>query len=92
VIGFLDAIPEAQWPRIAIYLRAISVRLERLQNKPARDEELVKQLAPLRAQLPGPFHPARWVLEEWRITLFAQELKAVGGPSAERVKAALTGV
>jgi len=89
VEGFLDAIPEAQWPRIAIYLRAISVRLERLQNKPARDEELVKQLAPLRAQLPGPFHPARWVLEEWRITLFAQELKAVGGPSAERVRASL---
>jgi len=89
VIGFLDAIPEAQWPRIAVYLRAISVRLERLQNKPA---QLVKQLAPLRAQLPGPFHPARWVLEEWRITLFAQELKAVGGPSAERVRAALTGI
>jgi len=87
--GFLDQIPEAQWPRIAVYLRAMTVRLDRLQNKPARDEELSKQVTPLVALLPGPLHSARWVLEEWRITLFAQELKAVGGPSAERVRAAL---
>jgi len=85
--GFLDAIPEPQWPRVAVYLRAISVRLDRLQNKPARDEELTRQVQPLAAKLPGPFHEARWVLEEWRITLFAQELKAQGSPSAAKVTA-----
>ncbi|AXQ27211.1 ATP-dependent RNA helicase HrpA [Solimonas sp. K1W22B-7] len=83
--GFLDAIPEPQWLRVAVYLRAMTVRLDRLQNKPARDEELTRQVVPLASKLPGPFHPARWVLEEWRITLFAQELKAQGSPSAARI-------
>jgi ATP-dependent helicase HrpA len=87
--GFVAAIPEAQWPRIALYLRAIDVRLERLPNKPARDEDLTRQLAPLAARLPAPFHPARWVLEEWRIALFAQELRAQGGPTATKLEAAL---
>ena len=89
--GFLEQLPDAQWPRVAVYLRALSIRLDRLPNKPSRDDDLSKQVAPLLAKLPSPFHPARWVLEEWRITLFAQELKAVGSPSAERVKAAIAG-
>ena len=88
--GFLDAIPEPQWARMSVYLRAYGVRLDRLQNKPARDEELTRQVQPLVAKLPGPFHGARWVLEEWRITLFAQELKAQGSPSAARITALIT--
>src|SRR3546814_4075924 len=60
---------------MAIYLRALQVRLERLQNKPQRDEDLTKQVAPFAAQLPDLSRPARWLLEEWRVALFAQELK-----------------
>lgn len=44
---------------------------------------------PLIARLPGPFHPARWIIEEWRVALFAQELKAQGAPNAEKIIAAL---
>jgi ATP-dependent helicase HrpA len=87
--GFVVAIPEPQWPRVALYLRAIDVRLERLPNKPARDEDLTRQLAPLAARLPAPFHPARWVLEEWRIALFAQELRAQGAPTSTKIDALL---
>ncbi|QHS10627.1 ATP-dependent RNA helicase HrpA [Sinimarinibacterium sp. NLF-5-8] len=87
--GFAAAIPEPQWARIPIYLRAISVRLERLANKPARDGQLTQQLTPLAGKLKTPFQPARWVLEEWRISLFANELRAVGAPSAAKVDAAL---
>ncbi|HUP91852.1 MAG TPA: DUF3418 domain-containing protein, partial [Solimonas sp.] len=83
--GFVAWIPEAQWPRIAVYLRAINIRLDRLPNKPQRDLELTAQLRPWLQKLPGPFHPGRWVIEEWRVALFAQELKALGSPSAERV-------
>jgi ATP-dependent helicase HrpA len=36
-----------------------------------------------------PFHPARWLIEEWRIALFAQELRANGAPSAAKIQAAL---
>ncbi len=87
--GFVGAIPEAQWSRIALYLRAIDVRLERLANKPARDDDLTRQIAPSAARLPDPFHDARWVLEELRIALFAQELRAVGAPTAAKLEAAL---
>jgi ATP-dependent helicase HrpA len=89
--GFVAAIPDANWPRITTYLRALQVRLERLQNKPQRDEELTHQLAPFAAQLPDLTQPARWLLEEWRVALFAQELKAVGRPSAQAIKEALRG-
>jgi len=87
--GFVDAIPEAQWPRIANYLKAASIRLDRLPNKPQRDLELVAQIKPWLTKLPRPLHPARWILEEWRVALFAQELRAEGAPNAERVRAAL---
>jgi len=87
--GFIRALPAEQWPRVTIWLRAAGLRLERLANKPARDIELTRQVAPLAAKLPQPFHPARWVLEEWRVQLFAQELRAVGAPSEGKVRAAL---
>nr|WP_293249886.1 ATP-dependent RNA helicase HrpA [Panacagrimonas sp.] len=89
--GFVEAIPDAQWPRVAIYLKAVSIRLDRLPNKPQRDLELTAQLKPFATRLTSSWHPARWVLEEWRVALFAQELRADGSPSAERLRAALAG-
>ncbi|MFT4045069.1 MAG: ATP-dependent RNA helicase HrpA [Solimonas sp.] len=87
--NFVMAIPDAQWSRVALYLRALQVRLERLPLKPARDEDLTQQVAPFSTQLPDLAQPARWLLEEWRIALFAQELKAVGRPSPQTLKEAL---
>lgn len=49
-------------------------RLDRLANEPQRDLELTRQIG---------------ILEEWRVLLFAQELKAVGGPNADKVRALL---
>ncbi|MFP5358182.1 MAG: ATP-dependent RNA helicase HrpA [Gammaproteobacteria bacterium] len=89
--GCVEAIPDEVWPRIALYLKALGVRLQRLPHKPQRDAELCALLQPHLARLPGPFHPARWVMEEWRIALFAQELRAVGSPGAGRVEALLAG-
>ena len=89
--GFITAIPAAQWPRVLIYLKALTVRLERLPLKPMKDAEALKQLSPRVTRLPKPLHPARWLLEEWRVALFAQELKAVGAPNAEKIDAALRG-
>ena len=87
--GFIEALPEAQWSRVAVWLRAADIRLQRLPNKPQRDVELSAPIRELAARLPSPFHPARWLLEEWRVASFAQELKAVGSPTADRVNAAL---
>jgi len=86
---FIARMPEDGWLRVATYLKAIGVRLKRLTLKPGRDAELTAQVAPLQARLPQPLHPAHLLLEEWRVLLFAQELRARGGPSAEKVRALL---
>lgn len=87
--GFIDQIPDDVWPRIGIYLKAATVRADRLPHKPQRDLEMLKQIRAVAQHLKGPFHPARWLIEEWRIALFAQELKASGSPSAQKIQAAL---
>ncbi|WP_273452586.1 ATP-dependent RNA helicase HrpA [Nevskia ramosa] len=88
--GFIDAIPDDIWPRIGVYLKAATIRAERLPHKPQRDLDMLKQVRAVATQLKGPFHPARWLIEEWRIALFAQELKALGSPSALKIQAALS--
>jgi len=87
--GFIERLPEDTWLRIPVYLKAIQVRLERLPLKPARDIELTAQLCPLVARLPAAFHPAQWIIEEWRIAAFAQALRAQGSPTPEKIVAAL---
>jgi ATP-dependent helicase HrpA len=87
--GFVSAIPTAQWPRIAIYLRAAALRWERMGNRPQRDVELTQELAPWVVAVTAPWSAARWILEEWRVQLFAQELRAIGAPTAEKIRAAL---
>ena len=87
--GFIAEIPDEIWPRIATYLKAAAIRAERLPHKPQRDLDMLKQVRAVAQHLKSPFHPARWLIEEWRIALFAQELKAQGGPSAAKIQAAL---
>ena len=87
--GFIAEIPEESWTRVAVYLKAASIRLDRLPHKPQRDLEMTRQIQAVAQALPAPFHPARWVIEEWRVALFAQELRAVGSPNAAKAQAAL---
>ena len=77
---------------MGVYLQALEKRLERLANKPARDAQLLAEIVAARGAMPLSLtHPARWVEEEWRVALFAQELKAQGTPSAERLRTRLEG-
>lgn len=89
--GFIEQIPEDSWLRVPTYLRAIALRLDRLALKPQRDVQFTEQLRPYSERLPRAWHPAHAVLEEWRVLLFAQELKAQGGPSAAKVSELLDG-
>ena len=89
--GFVERIAEDSWSRVAVYLKAAAIRLDRLPHKPQRDVDATKQIKVLAERLPGPFHPARWMLEEWRIAQFAQELRAVGSPTPAKIEALLAG-
>ena len=78
------------------YLEAIKKRLERLQHNPRRDAQAFAQLQPLiteyqrvKQDKPKQAVRVRWMMEELRVSLFAQELKTAYSISAKKVKQAL---
>jgi len=81
---FIATIPEPWLGHLPRYLRAMSRRLERLPGNAKRDAELMKLISPFALvikQLTGKaaIHPdldkLHWMLEEYRVSLFAQDLK-----------------
>jgi ATP-dependent helicase HrpA len=96
--GFVADTPPAWLQRIPHYLRAISLRLEKLPKAQARDTQAMREFAPLsmawtqrRSHQAGPDRdPAledfRWRLEELRVALFAQEVKTLEPTSVKRLE------
>jgi ATP-dependent helicase HrpA len=85
-----------QYPR---YLQAINKRLDKNQDNPERDrknriefsnrwQEYLKRANSLRQQdiTSAQLNEYRWMLEEYRVSLFAQELKTRLPISAKRLK------
>jgi ATP-dependent helicase HrpA len=86
----------AQFPR---YLKAVSARLDKLRADPTRDSRLAAELAPLEMQWQrevarvrkqgatpdAQLEQFRWLLEELRVQLFAQELKTPVPVSSKRL-------
>jgi len=85
----------AQYPR---YLKGILVRLDKLKTDPLREERLMAEMQPLdrdwkrewlRSLKSGEPDPAmadfRWMLEELRVSLFAQELRTPTPVSVKRL-------
>ncbi|HEX5056851.1 MAG TPA: ATP-dependent RNA helicase HrpA [Gammaproteobacteria bacterium] len=97
--GFVKATPQQQLDRLPRYLKAIIVRLEKLEQNPARDRQLAAEIAPFwencktlledtkRRDKPA-FRRYRWLLEEFRVSLFAQALGTSEPVSAKRLQAA----
>lgn len=87
--GFATRTPWAQWPRLPIYLKAMTLRLEKYSSNPARDaarEADIQELETLWAEktdarvkqglaVSDDLAAFRWQIEELRVSLFAQELK-----------------
>ena len=93
--GFLRDTPAAVLAEYPRWLKALSLRAERAQRDPVRDQQRMLELAPFLAALEAadPGDPEaqalRWDLEELRVSLFAQELGAKGGVSPKRLAARL---
>ena len=97
--GFATRTPWAQWPRLPIYLKAMILRLEKYSGNPTRDaareadiqeleqmwqektDGLVKRGLPVSDDLAA----FRWMIEELRVSLFAQELKTPYPVSVKRL-------
>ena len=93
--GFLRDVPAdvlAEYPR---YLKAMTLRAERAQRDPTRDQARMLELAPFVAGLreadpvSTDAQALRWELEELRVQLFAQELGVKGGVSPKRLASRL---
>ena len=94
--GFLLVTPWERLKEYPRYLQAIEQRLEKHGRDPKRDAQLVAQVAPLEARYRervkmerGARAPERdeyrWLLEELRVSLFAQQLKTRVPVSARRL-------
>ncbi|MBA4178013.1 MAG: ATP-dependent RNA helicase HrpA [Leptothrix sp. (in: Bacteria)] len=87
------------WPvlqHLPRYLMAVVMRLDKLRGDPARDAARLAELRPLEqrwmrktAELRGAPHARldeyRWLLEELRVSLFAQELRTPQPVSSKRL-------
>jgi len=89
------------WPRLQHfprYLKAAVLRLDKLRTDPARDARLMAEFAPLyaawqreyaarekAAALTPEVEQFRWLLEELRVSLFAQSLKTPVPVSVKRL-------
>ena len=82
---FLDKTSYGQLTHLPRYLKAMRVRADRWRQNPTKDAERARQIAPYMAALAklpsaasGEMSEAvqrfRWLLEEFRVSLFAQEL------------------
>ncbi|MCB7135950.1 ATP-dependent RNA helicase HrpA [Cellulosimicrobium marinum] len=103
--GFVAATPPARLPHLTRYLRAASYRLEKAQSNPNRDAELAWRMHDVEeayeraraAYASGPADPARareladvrWLVEELRVSLFAQQLGTDGPVSEKRIRKVL---
>ena len=94
---WIARIPYERLQHVPRYLKAINVRLEKLRADPARDARQLAQMLPLQqAWLRRPTgqqgeHDARledfgWLLQELRVSLFAQELKTPVIVSVKRLE------
>ncbi|MBF0341621.1 MAG: ATP-dependent RNA helicase HrpA [Magnetococcales bacterium] len=97
-VDFLLSTPHPWLERLPVYLQAITVRLERCARDPQKDTRSSAETVPYwreyvkradrhaRENLHDPeLLLLRWMIEEYRISLFAQELKTVLPVSAKRL-------
>lgn len=100
--GFVSAAGIARLRHFPRYLRAVAMRMERLRENPALEragqQQLQQALAlyeaaggviPLPEDAPERLARARWMLEELRVSLFAQQLGTAETASVKRLRQAL---
>lgn len=94
---FLSTTAYGQLQHLPRYLKAVTARLDKLRADPARDAQRLAELRPIEqrywrrvAERKGAadarLDEFRWLLEELRVSLFAQELRTPQPVSAKRLE------
>ncbi len=102
---FLEEIPFERLPHLPRYLKALLTRLERAALNPVKDQERARQIAayqsawkqlqstpPRSAEAFQAMQEFRWMIEEFKVSLFAQELGTAQPVSAKRLDENLAGI
>ena len=93
---FVATTPWPQLQHLPRYLKAVTLRLDKLRADPVRDAQRLAELRPLeqrylrkviehRGAPDARLAEYRWLLEELRVSLFAQELRTPQPVSAKRL-------
>ena len=95
---FLERIAYDRLTHLPRYLKALLIRAERAALNPAKDQERLRQLAPYqdalkKLQAQPPRSPEaqrqreafRWMVEEFKVSLFAQEVGTAMPVSPKRL-------
>ena len=96
---FMATTPWPQLQHYARYLKAITLRLDKYRADPARDAQRLTELKPLeqkywrlvaerKGQTDARMQEFRWLLEELRVSFFAQELRTPQPVSIKRLEKA----
>jgi ATP-dependent helicase HrpA len=96
---FLFATPWTQLAHLPRYLKAVTARLDKWRTDPARDAARLAELRPLEQRylrtladrkgvVDARLEEFRWLLEELRVSLFAQELRTPQPVSVKRLEKA----
>lgn len=97
--GFVTATPDHRLSRLPVYFKAIDKRLDSLDREPDRDRRRRAELLPVWEQvkmaLDKPSLPQnevskiRWLFEELRVSVFAQELGTADKVSVSKIESML---
>jgi ATP-dependent helicase HrpA len=100
---FIADTPYERLQHVPRYLKTINLRIEKLRSNPARDAQCLAQMQPLtqawqklRQAQQGSSDPRMdefaWLMQELRVSLFAQELKTPVIVSVKRLEKMLMGI
>jgi ATP-dependent helicase HrpA len=104
--GFIARIPAARLKDLPRYLHAATHRIAKAQENPSRDAELAWRVREVSSEFDrvrssidvtrceparmAELDRVRWMVEEYRVSLFAQQLGTDGPVSDKRIRSALT--
>ncbi len=92
-LNVLEVTPHAQLQHLPRYLKAIYTRAERAANNPAKDSDkalVIRDFQGWENEVRPSNHEAfRWMFEEYRVSIFAQELGTAQPVSLKRLEALL---
>jgi len=91
--GFVHHTPDDALKRLPMYFQAIGQRLDKIKTDPTRDRQWMNEVSPywqrylnnVNKHSSAEFDHYRWMIEEFRISLFAQGIKTAYPISAKRL-------